>query len=71
MKVGGLLQAMCGIEQLGFFEVVADQTGKLFDANVLTIIWARRFAEYKRPDLVTRDIERFKKIVEKKNINFE
>jgi starch phosphorylase len=30
---------------------------------VLTIVWARRFAEYKRPDLITRDLERFKKIV--------
>ena len=47
-----------------FFEVVADQTGKLFKTDVLTIVWARRFAEYKRPDLVTRDIERFKKIAE-------
>ena len=41
------------------FEIVADQTGKLFDEDVLTIVWARRFAEYKRPDLVTRDSARF------------
>lgn len=41
------------------FEIVADQTGKLFDPNVLTIVWARRFASYKRPDLLTRDIARF------------
>jgi glycogen phosphorylase len=41
------------------FDVVADQTGKLFDVDVLTIVWARRFAEYKRPDLITRDMERF------------
>jgi len=34
------------------FEVVADQTGKLFDPKVLTIVWARRFAGYKRPDLI-------------------
>lgn len=45
------------------FEVVADQTGKIFDPNILTIVWARRFAEYKRPDLITRDIERFKKLL--------
>lgn len=44
------------------FEIVADQTGKLFDCNVLTIVWARRFAGYKRADLITRDIERFKKL---------
>ncbi|WP_348811256.1 alpha-glucan family phosphorylase [Flavobacterium maritimum] len=45
------------------FEVVADQTGKIFDPNILTVVWARRFAEYKRPDLITRDIERFKKLL--------
>ncbi len=41
------------------FQEVADQTGKLFDTNILTIVWARRFAEYKRPDLITRDMNRF------------
>jgi len=44
------------------FEIVADQTGKLFDPNVLTIVWARRFAGYKRAGLLTRDIERFKRL---------
>ncbi len=46
------------------FEEVADQTGKLFDPDILTIVWARRFAEYKRPKLLLRDIERFKALVE-------
>ncbi len=41
------------------FEIVADQTGKLLDPDVLTIVWARRFAAYKRPELITRDIRRF------------
>jgi len=41
------------------FGLVADQTGKLFDPEVLTIVWARRFAEYKRPDLIKRDFKRF------------
>ncbi|ERM81041.1 hypothetical protein P872_11695 [Rhodonellum psychrophilum GCM71 = DSM 17998] len=41
------------------FEIVADQTGKLFDPDVLTIVWARRFAAYKRPDLIARDMRRF------------
>ncbi|MEA3491381.1 MAG: alpha-glucan family phosphorylase [Campylobacterota bacterium] len=45
------------------FDVVADQTGKMFDPNVLTIVWARRFAEYKRPGLLKYDLERFNKIV--------
>ncbi|WP_075348674.1 alpha-glucan family phosphorylase [Algoriphagus marinus] len=45
------------------FEIVADQTGKLLDPDVLTIVWARRFASYKRPDLLTRDFERFEKLM--------
>lgn len=38
---------------------VADQTGKVFDPNVFTLVWARRFAQYKRADLITRDLDRF------------
>ncbi len=45
------------------FDVVLDQTGKLFDPDVLTIVWARRFAGYKRADLLLRDMERFEKIL--------
>jgi starch phosphorylase len=45
------------------FRVVANQTGKLFDPNVLTIVWARRFAAYKRANLLLHDYERFLKIV--------
>jgi starch phosphorylase len=30
----------------------------------LTIVWARRFAGYKRPDLITQDIEKFKSMME-------
>ncbi|GAB4091435.1 alpha-glucan family phosphorylase [Flaviaesturariibacter terrae] len=45
------------------FELVADQTGKIFDPNVFTIVWARRFAGYKRANLITRDIERFNKLM--------
>lgn len=41
------------------FDVVADQTGKLFRPEVFTIVWARRFAGYKRADLITRDEKRF------------
>ncbi|WP_053406486.1 alpha-glucan family phosphorylase [Persicobacter sp. CCB-QB2] len=45
------------------FQIVADQTGNWFDPNVFTIVWARRYAEYKRPDLITRDMERFHKLL--------
>jgi len=45
------------------FRVVADQVGKLFDPNVLTLVWARRFATYKRPDLLTTDADRFARLL--------
>lgn len=34
---------------------VMDQTGKLMNPDVLTIAWARRFAGYKRADLIAQD----------------
>lgn len=40
-------------------EIVGDQAGKVMDPNVLTIVWARRFAGYKRAELLTRNRERF------------
>jgi starch phosphorylase len=46
------------------FKVVANQTGKLFDENVLTLVWARRFAGYKRANLLIQDFERFLKLIE-------
>ena len=45
------------------FEFIANQTGKKLDENVLTIVWARRFAGYKRANLLLHDFERFLKIV--------
>ncbi|MCR5888203.1 alpha-glucan family phosphorylase [Hymenobacter sp. J193] len=45
------------------FDIVADQTGNIFDPNVLTIVWARRFAGYKRADLILRHFQRFVKLV--------
>ena len=45
------------------FKEVANQTGKIFDENVLTIVWARRYAAYKRANLLIRDFERFEKLV--------
>lgn len=46
------------------FRVVANQTGKLFDENVLTIVWARRFAAYKRANLLLADFNRFLRIAQ-------
>jgi starch phosphorylase len=48
------------------FRVVANQTGKIFDPKVLTIVWARRFAGYKRANLIMTDFIRFLKIVRNK-----
>lgn len=48
------------------FKTVADQCGKIFDPNVLTIVWARRFAAYKRPDMLIWDLERFRKMMQNK-----
>jgi len=45
------------------FKIVADQTGNLFDPNVFTIVWARRFAGYKRADMLLHDKERFEKLL--------
>ncbi|WP_447641525.1 MULTISPECIES: alpha-glucan family phosphorylase [Chitinophagaceae] len=45
------------------FQIVADQTGKLFDPNIFTIVWARRFAGYKRADFLLRDKEKFEALI--------
>ncbi|MBL7751982.1 MAG: alpha-glucan family phosphorylase [Chitinophagaceae bacterium] len=46
------------------FEIVADQTGKLFNPDVFTIVWARRFAGYKRAGLIASDLTRFNRLME-------
>ena len=46
-----------------FFKIVADQTGNLFNPNVFTIVWARRFAGYKRADLLLHDKARFERLL--------
>lgn len=45
------------------FEEVADQNGEIYDPEVLTIVFAKRFTGYKRPDLLIRNMERFNKLV--------
>ncbi len=50
------------LKRMLFLEV-SNQTGKMFDPEALTIVWARRFAEYKRPGLLKYDFERFKKMI--------
>ena len=45
------------------FKIVADQTGNLFDPDIFTIVWARRFAGYKRADLLLQDKDRFYRLL--------
>ncbi|MAD96191.1 MAG: alpha-glucan family phosphorylase [Flavobacteriaceae bacterium] len=45
-------------------ETVYNQTGKHFDPNALTMVWARRFAGYKRADMLLYDYERFKRLIQ-------
>jgi glycogen phosphorylase len=45
------------------FKTVANQSGKLFDENVLTLVWSRRYAGYKRADLLLRDFDKFRELV--------
>ncbi len=47
-------------------DLVADQTGKMMDPDVLTVVWARRFAGYKRAELITRDQARFEALLNNK-----
>src|SRR5690606_14194690 len=47
----------------GLFKIVADHCGKLFEPEVLTIVWARRFAAYKRADLLAKDLVRFESLL--------
>lgn len=50
------------------FQTVADQTGKLFNPEVLTVVWARRFATYKRPDLILHDLHRFQDLLHQQEL---
>ncbi len=45
------------------FEEIADQTGEIYDPAVFTIVWARRFAGYKRADLLLSDMARFERLL--------
>jgi len=45
------------------FRYIANHAGKRFDPDVLTITWARRFADYKRAWLILMDKERLNKLL--------
>lgn len=49
------------------FEIVADQNGEIFDDHVLTLVFAKRIAGYKRADLLLHNIDRFHALVTRIN----
>lgn len=48
------------------FEIVADQCGEIYDPKICTIVFAKRFAGYKRADIFFHNMERFEKLVTNK-----
>ncbi len=50
------------------FEYVANVAGKRFNPDVLTITWARRFADYKRAWLILMDKDRINKLLDENKI---
>ena len=49
------------------FEEVADQNGEIYDSDILTIVFAKRFTGYKRADLLLHDMDRFHRLVSNAN----
>ncbi|MFA7658174.1 MAG: alpha-glucan family phosphorylase [Candidatus Gastranaerophilaceae bacterium] len=50
------------------FKYIADTAGKRFDPDVLTITWARRFADYKRAWLILMDKDRLNKLLDSNKV---
>lgn len=49
--------------KLQLFEEVADQNGEIYDPKIFTLVFAKRFAGYKRADLLLHDMDRFHRLV--------
>jgi starch phosphorylase len=49
------------------FEIVSDQCGEIYNENIITIVFAKRFAGYKRANLFFQDMDRFHALVTNKN----
>ena len=50
------------------FQYIANVAGKRFDPDVLTITWARRFADYKRAWLILMDKDRIGKLLDENKV---
>jgi len=51
-------------QKIKLIEYVNNRTNAQFSPDVLTIVWARRFAPYKRPLLIFRDYEKIQAIAD-------
>jgi len=49
-------------------DFIWDEAGKKLDPEVLTVIWARRFTQYKRAGLIFYDPDRLEKLLNEKKI---
>ena len=49
------------------FEMVADQNGEIYDNKILTLVFAKRFAGYKRADLLLYNMDRFEQLSNNKS----
>lgn len=49
------------------FEEVADQTGEIYNPEVCTIVFAKRFTGYKRAELLLNNMDRFHRIMSNKD----
>jgi glycogen phosphorylase len=49
-------------------DYVKAKSGKQLDPDVFTVVWARRFTEYKRANLIFRDLPRIKRLLEAKKL---
>ena len=54
------------LRKRNLFEIVADQCGEMYNDNIFTLVFAKRFAGYKRPDLFFHDMDRFHQLVTQK-----
>jgi starch phosphorylase len=57
------VRAVKTLRKKHLFEMVADQTGRIMDLSVCTLVFAKRFAGYKRPDLFLHRMERFEQLL--------
>jgi glycogen phosphorylase len=67
-KSGEELLAVKSAMRRELIDYVKKTTGKQLDPNVLTLVWARRFTEYKRADLIFKDEARIRKLIDEKKI---